>query len=170
MHHSGNQRNGGSDRRILLNARSEQRIKLQPKMADALRSAGATEEIVALMQSCFDACIKPGRPRQYPDRAAKQRAYRARRKQREKDHAPLRQRLEEAGQANFDARVSIEPIRRLIEQGCDLEADILPVIAREVPELPRLLRSWAAKWVVEEILTARDRMIAGRLVPAFRPS
>jgi hypothetical protein len=37
------------------------RIKLQLRMGDALVSAGATEEIVALMQSCFDAGIKPGR-------------------------------------------------------------------------------------------------------------
>jgi hypothetical protein len=59
-------------------------IKLQPKMIDALRSAGATEEIVALMQSCFDACIKPGRPRQYANRTERNRAYRERRKQREK--------------------------------------------------------------------------------------
>jgi hypothetical protein len=111
-------------------------------MADALRSAGATEEIVALMQSCFDACIKPGRPRQYPNRTEKQRAYRARRKQREKSsevkaiHAApsLRVRLIDASNGNIDALADISPIRALMEQGCDLEADILPVVARLTEE------------------------------------
>jgi hypothetical protein len=36
----------------------------------------------------------------------------------------------------------------LLDQGCDLEADILPIVAREVPELPRPLRNWGAPWLV----------------------
>jgi hypothetical protein len=45
---------------------------------------------------------------------------------------------------NFDLSASIEPIRMLIAQGCDLERDILPVVASRVPELPRPLKNWGA--------------------------
>jgi hypothetical protein len=73
------------------------RLKLQLQVIEALRSTGASEEIVALMQSCFEACLKPtGRPRQYPNRTEKQRAYRARRKQREKSLAASPERRAEA--------------------------------------------------------------------------
>jgi hypothetical protein len=41
--------------------------------------------------------------------------------------------LDDASRGHVDPEASIEPIRALIERGCDLEADILPVIAREVP-------------------------------------
>jgi hypothetical protein len=44
----------------------------------------------------------------------------------------LRGRLEEAGHGNFDES-DIGPILDLIDQGCDLEADILPTVARMVP-------------------------------------
>jgi hypothetical protein len=134
---------------------------IRSKMIDALRSAGASEEIVALMQSCFDACIKPGRPRKYPNRAAKQRAYRARRKQREKGHVSLRGRLYEAAQGQIESLADVAPILALIEQGCDLEADVLPVVARTVPELPRPLKNWGAAWLVREILAAREQRLAG---------
>jgi hypothetical protein len=50
----------------------------------------------------------------------------------------------------------ITPIRALLDQGCDLEADVVPIVAREVPELPRPLRNWGAQWLVREILAARD--------------
>jgi hypothetical protein len=50
-------------------------------------------------------------------------------------------RLLEAAEGNFEASSDISPIRALIDQGCDLEADILPIIAREVPELPRPLKT-----------------------------
>ena len=40
------------------------------------------------------------------------------------------------------------PILGLVDQGCDLEADILPTVARTVPELPRPLRNWGAQWLV----------------------
>jgi hypothetical protein len=46
-------------------------------------------------------------------------------------------RLIDASNGNIDALADISPIRALLEHGCDLEADILPVIVREVPELPR---------------------------------
>ena len=44
-------------------------------------------------------------------------------------------RLIEASNGNMDALADISPIRGLIEQGCDLEADVLPVVARLLPEL-----------------------------------
>jgi hypothetical protein len=70
----------------------------------------------------------------------------------------LQQRLEEACQANYDARVSVEPIEALLAQGCDLEADVLPTVARTVPELPRPLKNWGAKWLVREIMS-RDEFV-----------
>ena len=54
-------------------------------------------------------------------------------------------------------------MRAVIEQGCDLDLDILPIVAREVPELPRPLRNWGAQWLVREILAARDQRLAGTL-------
>ena len=41
----------------------------------------------------------------------------------------------------------------------DLEADILPIIAREVPELPRPLKKWGAPWLVRDVLAARDQRL-----------
>jgi hypothetical protein len=31
----------------------------------------------------------------------------------------------------------ISPIRGLLDQGCDLEADVRPIVPRDVPDLPR---------------------------------
>jgi hypothetical protein len=36
--------------------------------------------------------------------------------------------------------------------GAYLEADILPIIAREVPDLPRPLKNWGAQWLVRDTL------------------
>jgi hypothetical protein len=64
------------------------RLKLQLQVIEALRSTGATEEIVVLVQSCFEACLKPtGRPRKHANRTERERAYRARRKELAKRHA-----------------------------------------------------------------------------------
>jgi hypothetical protein len=41
----------------------------------------------------------------------------------------------------------LAPIRALLDQGCDLEAVILPIVARELPELPRPLKNWGAPWL-----------------------
>ena len=32
--------------------------------------------------------------------------------------------------------------RGLIAQGCDLELEVLPIVAREIPDLPRPLKNW----------------------------
>jgi hypothetical protein len=90
-----------------------------------------------------------GRPRKYADRAARDRAYRAQKKPRverrvetpprdeirvetpdlrglvrvEMRVETLRGRLEEAGQGHFDPAADIGPIRALLDQGCDLEAE-----------------------------------------------
>jgi hypothetical protein len=63
----------------------------------------------------------------------------------------LRERLHEAAQGNVE-HLDIAPIEALLAQGCDLEADILPTVARTVPELPRPLKNWGAQWLVREIL------------------
>jgi hypothetical protein len=143
----------------------------------ALLSAGATEKIISDAQLMLDACIKIGRPRVYANRNEQQRAYRARRKEREKALAASQQidgdrvdrpmvpslkgLLVNAANWNVDREASVEPIRHLIDMGCDLEADILPIVAREVPELPRPLKNWGAPWLVREILAARDQRLAG---------
>jgi hypothetical protein len=73
----------------------------------------------------------------------------------------LRVRLIDASNGNMDALSDIAPIRGLIEQGCDLEADVLPIVARMLPELPRPLKNWGAPWLVRDILAARDQRLSG---------
>jgi hypothetical protein len=189
-------------------------------LADAIRNAGATEEIIAaLLQAggAFEQAPRPkgGRPRKYADRAWRDRAYRERKKARDEtsaddrahdetydeidradhraahggdetrydppqvpgDQIPYRLAIEhlhgrllDAAHGNFDLSANIEPIRTLLDQGCDLEADILPIVAREVPELPRPLKNWGALWLVREILAARDQRLAGQPVEAPPPA
>jgi hypothetical protein len=69
----------------------------------------------------------------------------------------LRECLTEAVQGHFDPAADVEPIRALLDQGCDLEADVVPIVARELPELPRPLKNWGALWLVREILAAREQ-------------
>jgi hypothetical protein len=78
-------------------------------------------------------------------------------------HAPvgahvhsLKELLLYAAGGNVDWEADVLTIRVLLDKGCDLEADILPTVARTVPELPRPLKNWGAKWLVREILDARD--------------
>jgi hypothetical protein len=146
-----------------------------------------------LLQNTATRIIRPklGRPRKYPDKAAKARAYRKQKKCeieaikaraetepiKERAETPsfvtprvryevvaeavsLRVRLIDASHGNIDALADIAPIRALIEQGCDLEADILPVIEREVPELQQPLRNWGAQWLAQEILAQRNGRLA----------
>ena len=52
------------------------RLKLQLRVTKALASAGASEEILALVNLCFEQCLTPqdtGRPRQYANRNEQQR-------------------------------------------------------------------------------------------------
>jgi hypothetical protein len=58
----------------------------------------------------------------------------------------------------------------LIAQGCDLESDVLPVVARSLPDLPRPLKNWGAPWLVREILAAREQRLAGHRVEAAPPA
>jgi hypothetical protein len=139
--------------------------KLPPQVVAFLLSAGVAEEIVAGTQHVFVTCNKgrPGRPRKYKNRAECDRAYRERRKQRtqerEKIQFNIRTRLIDASNGNIDALADISPIRALIAQSCDLEADVLPTVARTVPELPRPVRNWGAQWLVREILAAREQRL-----------
>jgi hypothetical protein len=175
---------------------------LTQSVIEALRSAGATEEMIAAAVKASGELRTPhpgGRPRKHANGAERLREHRKRRRNETSSVTPstcnetssvtpprnetssvtrdeirdeipmarrmalgpaLRGRLEEAGQGHFDADADIEPIRALLDQGCDLELDILPVVAREVPELPRPLRNWGAPWLVREILEARDRRLA----------
>jgi len=128
------------------------RIKLQPRVIAALLSAGATEQIIAEALQKLEACItRVGRPRKYENRAERDRAYRARKKKARVKSRPkvpsLKGLLVDAARWNVDQSASEEPIRYLIDIGCDLEADILPTVARTVPDLPRPLKRWDAPWL-----------------------
>ena len=75
---------------------------------------------------------------------------------------------------SFDPGADLEPIVALIrDQACDLEGDVLPIVARELPELGgvrRPLKNWGAPWLVREILAARDQRLAGQPVEAPPPA
>ena len=71
----------------------------------------------------------------------------------------LEQLLVDAARWNVDREADVEPIQALLDQYCDLEADVLPVVARTVPELPRPLKNWGAQWLVREILAAREQRL-----------
>jgi hypothetical protein len=167
-----------------------------PAIVEALRNAGATEEMIAAaVKAGGELQNSPprqrGRRRQYADDAARQRAWRRRneirdesqpsagpcdeiRVERPPDAGPnrfrlvpteaLRGRLLEAAQCHIDPMADVAPISGLLDQGCDLEADVVPIVAREVPELPRPLKNWGALWLVREILAARDQRLAGHPV------
>jgi hypothetical protein len=178
-------------------------------IVEALRSAGATEEIIASAVKAGGEFAIPhpgGRPRKHANAAERVREHRKRKRNEIRNeiplpcnetgfvtpppapscnetgfvtpdthilslaevkaiHAPmalgpaLRGRLEEAGQGHFDANADVAPICGLLDRGCDLEADILPTVARTVPELPRPLRNWGAPWLVREILAAREQRL-----------
>jgi hypothetical protein len=87
-----------------------------------------------------------------------------------RDENNLRVRLIDACQGNVDAVADVVPILALIDQGCDLDLDVLPVVRAEVPELPRPLRNWGAQWLVREILAAREQRLAGHRVEAPPPA
>jgi hypothetical protein len=173
-------------------------------IVDALRSAGATVEMIAAAEKAygeFGDSPRPrgGRPRKYAGRAECDRAYRERKKAREETceetceetpaaEAPreetheetppvprdqilyryanerLLAALTEAARGNFDPFANLEPIRDLIQQGCDLEQDVVPVVAGLIPELPRPLKNWGATWLVRDILAARDQRLTGKVV------
>jgi hypothetical protein len=187
------------------------RPKLLTVIVEALQAAGATEEMIAAAVGAYGAWERAprrqgGRPRKYQNRAECDRAYRERRKLREKTcentfektspdektcektqprrnemryeisgsdplngAGNLRVRLLDASHGNADPAADVAPIRALLDQGCDLEADVVLIVAREVPDLPRPLRNWGAPWLVRDILAARDQRLAGRPVEAHRP-
>jgi hypothetical protein len=158
------------------------RPALLSAIVEALRSAGATEETVAaVVKAGVELQNSPprqrGRPRQYADDAARQRAWRRRNDIRDETQGGgaldgarnLRVRLLDASQGNADPAADITPIRALLDQGCDLEADVVPIVAREVPELPRPLKNWGAPWLVREILAAREQRLAEHRVEDAPP-
>jgi hypothetical protein len=142
-------------------------LTLRDRVVAAIQAVGATEEMVAAVVGVFVARGAPHPSRKYESAAARQRAYR----KRKRDVTPaeclaprdvtdgrnLRVRLIDASNGNIDALADISPIRALIEQGCDLEADVVPVVARLIPELPRPLKNWGAPSLVRDILAARDQ-------------
>ena len=113
----------------------------------------------------LDAITRIGRPRKYKDRAERERAYRERKKKARVESramvSSLKELLVDAARHNVDLSAGEEPIRYLItRRPYDLEDDILPTVARTVPELPRPLRSWDA-----QVAYARDSC---RARPAHR--
>jgi hypothetical protein len=77
----------------------------------------------------------------------------------------LKELLIDAAGGNVDREADVLTIRALLDEGCDLEADILPTVARMMPELPRPLKNWGAQWLVREILEARDQREAAHEPP-----
>jgi hypothetical protein len=85
--------------------------------------------------------------------------------------AHLRGRLEEAAPGKLEQGADLAPIVGLIrDHACDLEADVVPIVARLLPDLPRPLKNWGAPWLVREILAARDQRLAGQPVEAPPPA
>jgi hypothetical protein len=85
-----------------------------------------------------------GRPRKYKNRSECDRAYKRRRREWARIRQEIRGRLHGAARGHVEPELNVEPIRCLLDRGCDLEADILPTVARTVPELTRPLKRWAA--------------------------
>jgi len=79
----------------------------------------------------------------YQNRAECDRAVRELRKQRGKTASEIPRTpsvkglLFDAARWNVDRDADVAPILALIDQGCDLEADVLPTVARTVPEQVR---------------------------------
>ena len=72
-----------------------------------------------------------------------------------------------AAQGHVDPAADLAPIRALLDQGCDLEADVVPIVARGLPEFPRPLKNWGAPWLVRAA-TARLRISAPSLAEITR--
>jgi hypothetical protein len=81
----------------------------------------------------------------------------------------LKELLVNAARGNVDRAADVLTIRAMLDKGCDLEADVLPVVARTVPELPRPLKNWGAQWLLQEILAARDKREVAREPPREPP-
>src|ERR1700736_2451512 len=66
--------------------------------------------------------------------------------------------LKHAANGNIQpACTDVEPIRDLLQQGCDLELDILPAVRDFLTDpLQPPLRRWGAPWLVAEIERRRD--------------
>ena len=66
----------------------------------------------------------------------------------------------EAASENVDRAApgitDVAPIKQLLEDGCELYTDILPVIREQVPGLSSPLRNWGAKWLMAAIRARRD--------------
>jgi hypothetical protein len=71
--------------------------------------------------------------------------------------------------ADTPAGNTITPILWLIENGCDLEKHILPVVARIVPGLKEPLKNWHASFLTKEILDAKQMDAEMLRRPASEP-
>jgi hypothetical protein len=130
---------------------------LPQKAIKAFRSAGATEEMMEAARLIFGSLPReaPGRPRMYKNSKEADHAYYVRKKARQQEYekiseissnnghpmdaAPpgtgarvpsLKGLLVDAARWNVDLSADLEPIRQLMIRGCNLEADILPTVAR----------------------------------------
>jgi hypothetical protein len=106
------------------------RDTLPKAVIEALQATGATEEMIAAARVAFVAYEDGYRAKA----AARQRACRARKRhvtRNEASQSPIESVTDaiDASHGNVDPDAHIATILALIEQGCDLEADILPVIA-----------------------------------------
>jgi hypothetical protein len=85
----------------------------------------------------------------------------------------IRARLEDIGRGHFAPAADLELIRALIDdQDCDLEADVLPILAHLAAARPvgaSAIRNLGAPWLIREILAAREQRLAGHRVEAPPP-
>jgi hypothetical protein len=112
------------------------RVNLSSKVVAALRSAGATEEIIAGARQILGACASGpvGRPRIYKNRAEADRAYKLRRKEREKTREIISTPIEAVRREEYhEPGAMIGARQRLLldaAQGhVDPAADIAPIQA-----------------------------------------
>jgi hypothetical protein len=157
-------------------------VRMPAVVIEPLLSAGATSEMIAAATQAWGVEYERSRADRRAKGAARMKRLRARRRDAHANggahgdahaHPPgdahgdahtvevlLGTRLYAAADGNVvDLAVPCEPIEELLEQGCDLDLDVVPTIARMVPSLPRPLRSWDAPWLVKAILEARDRRL-----------
>jgi hypothetical protein len=80
--------------------------------------------------------------------------------------ANLRALLTDAAKGRVETDcANLTAIERLINEGCDLNDDIIPFVSARVPLLIKRLRTWNAKWLVEGIREASaDRRRTGASV------
>jgi hypothetical protein len=79
----------------------------------------------------------------------------------------LAQLIEAAGGNVQPGAIDTAPIAALLEQGCDLDLDVLPAVRQLINDPQQPLKSWGVPWLAKEIIRRRDaRMASDRITQA----